>query len=129
MSFQVGDIVLVKDLGLANRDKKYAVFIALTPNRLLLVNSENRQDYDCIPFNKNGRQFPEYNCFIGCKHIFTIKDDQVVSQHGQLSVAELTEIANKLAVSKTLSRIDKKTFTDAIAAEIERRSTPLPSTN
>ena len=112
----------VSGLGLPYRDSKFCVFVTVSPNQFFLINSKNRQMYDCIPLLKNGRKFPRHDSFIACSRVFQADDSQIDSHHGALEDNELQLLMTHVNLSKTLTGIQKKQITSAIAAELIKRS-------
>lgn len=123
MPLRVGDIVHITGLLSAHPDKgKYCVCITVGPNQFLLVNTENRAMYDCIPFDKKGRDFPRHDSFIGCKNIFTAETEQIESQHGLVDDAELATIRDKIRNSPFIPKVQIDPIVAAIEAEITLRA-------
>lgn len=122
MSPFVGDIVHVSGLEIYPAKGKFCVLVSVGPNRFLLINTDNRTDYDCIPLFKNGRDFPRHDSFIGCKNIFLGKPETRIDEVcGRLEDSELTNVFNKIQNSKYISRINKQPILDSIAEELMRR--------
>ena len=116
MSYKVSGIFLIKDISAVNPKKpKYAVCICIDPVSFLLINSENRPMYDCIPIlKKRDRPFPEHDSFIACKNLHTADISQLVSSHGKVDSLELQTNRDKIAGSKFLTRLQKVTILSAL---------------
>ena len=127
MAYNVGDIVHVMGLDIHEGKGKYAVFICVMPEQFFLINTESRTEYDCIPLQKKGRAFPEYDCFIGCKNIFDLRGGaKIDSSHGTLDGDELIELFNKVGTSRFISKIQRNPILNAIQDELIRRGVWKP---
>lgn len=124
MPYRVGDIVHISSLDILPKGGKYCVFVTVGPNQFFLVNTANRAMYDCIPFNKKGRTFPNHDSFIGCKNIFSAEESQIDSSHGKLDDEELQVIHDKVEKSKFISKLKKAPILEAIKKELALRQTP-----
>lgn len=122
MSYRVGDIVHVSGLPIVPQKGKYCVLITVGPNQFLLINTENRKMYDCIPLEKKGREFPVYDSFIGCKNVYTALDEQVDRKVGELDNSEVQAVFSKIETSKFIPKIQKGPILAALKAELEARN-------
>ena len=95
---KLGDITYGQIPDIYPPKKKYCVCVCAKHKYFFLINTENREMYDCIPIPK-GKTFPEYDGFISCSRVFSIKSRKVVDR---VSDDTLKSILEKVKISKKL---------------------------
>jgi hypothetical protein len=128
MNVQVGDIWHVSELNIYPAKGKYAVCVSVEvwPVWVLLINTENRAHYDCIPLSpKEGRRIPVHESFISCKTLYDVSKWQFDDYHGQLDAEELQRLRTKIASSKFLTKVQINQVTMAIDGELAKRGVSL----
>lgn len=125
---RIGDIVHLND-ALGPGDGKFGIYVRLAPKNFLVTNTDDTGEFDCMPFQKKGRQFPRYDCYIACKNLFTAEDSQIGAKVGQLDDEELKTLSEKIKVSFYLTPYQIKEITAAIGLELKQRESEKSSSN
>jgi len=105
MSHEVGDVFLIPNNAIYPPNKKFSICVCAANNLFFLINSENREKYDCIAITRSDNSFLQHDSFVSCSrvfnyHIFVIKKSKFI---GAISNADLTRIVDKVASSEVLS--------------------------
>jgi hypothetical protein len=114
----VGKIYKVKDLPIFPKKDKFGLCVSVTEKYFLVINSEDRAIYDCIPIpTKGDGSFPYKDSHIGCKNIFTVEPDQIVSKAvGELDDSMITALSTKILSSKFLTQVQITEITNPLSA-------------
>jgi hypothetical protein len=116
--FRIGKILRVQ-VNIFNRPEKIGVCVNLKNGggHLFLINSENREMFDCIPFGvKPGRYFPTAESFLSCKNSHDCTGKPVLVDYGYIHKTECDEIIAKVMTSRFLTKIQIQEITDALNA-------------
>ena len=115
MTFEVGDILVVKTPELPDRKTKYVVCVCVSHRLGLYINSENREMYDCIILKKTKkRRFLKNDSYIACKNLHKFQKEQVQEVVGCIEGDEVKAIIEKINASKTISSTYKKLIIESL---------------
>lgn len=103
---EVGDICNFFVEGIIPPKNKFALCVHVGDGLFLLINSENRKMYNCVPIPK-GKKFPKYDSFVGTSKVYSPSDSVKIEYFDKASKEVLNLILEKVKNSKTLSKVIK----------------------
>lgn len=68
--FEVGDVLYVYNTQITPPECKYSVFVCVRSGLFFLINTKNRNIYNCIPIEKAKNNYLKYDSFISCNQTF-----------------------------------------------------------
>lgn len=87
MSLSVGDVLYLYNTQIKPEHSKYSACVHIKPNYFLLINTENRKMYECLPILRSDNKYLQHDSYIGCSNYYVydddkIKDEQIVGHLG-----------------------------------------------
>lgn len=90
---EIGDVLYVLNKDIYPEGEKYSICVHITDSLFLLVNSDNRIMYECMPLKKTKDKnlFLQYDSYVGCNQVFTYSPEELrKSKHvGALNFKDL----------------------------------------
>jgi len=116
-TLQVGDVYLSNDIKIIPPKPKLCICVHPAGLWFFLINTENRNMYDCIPIFKENNPFLHYDGFISTHLPFTLKQDEWEKAKclGRVSEIDIGNILNKVNKSKFLTPNQKRSIIDSIS--------------
>jgi hypothetical protein len=99
---EIGRVYLIRDLDIHGNGNKFGICVCVADRWVFLVNTENREMYDCIPFPKKEYDFPRHDSHIGCANIFSPTPEQIIAAERLIDIDEAQALLAKVSSSKTL---------------------------
>lgn len=114
---QVGDVYLSNDIEITPPKPKMCICIHPAGLWFFLINTENRDMYDCIPILKKNNVFLDHDSFISTNPPFTLKQDELEKAKylGRISETDIANILNKVNRSRFLTPLQKRKIIDSIS--------------
>ena len=121
MSASVGSIIIINNPTQPSYSKtKTAVVVAVGPTTVVLVNTESREQYECVRIAAADHSYLGQDRYIGCRNQFEITSESIIEVKGHATADDLVRILDKMKASRSLSGMKKQKFEKSIQPEIDR---------
>jgi len=77
MELNVGDVLYLRNSEITPAKNKYSACVHIKPHYFLLINTKNREMYECLPISQKDNKFLEYDSFISCANYYIYNDDDI----------------------------------------------------
>jgi hypothetical protein len=118
---RIGDVLYVYNKDIIPAGSKFSICVNLGPNLFLLINTENRTIYECLPILKKNNDFLAYDSNIGCHRAFIYSSEELKNaKHvGRLSYKDLENLYKHIRDKvRTLPKVDKEKILKSIDDEL-----------
>jgi hypothetical protein len=97
---EVGDVLYLHNKDIYPEGKKYSICIHVVDGLFLLLNTENRKMYECIPLKKtkDANLFLDHDSHIGCNQVFRYSPEELrkAKSVGTLAYKDLERLYNHI---------------------------------
>lgn len=77
MSLNVGDVLYLHNSAIIPAKNKYSACVHIRPHYFLLINTENRKMYECLPISQKDNKYLKHDSFIGCTNYYIYNDEDL----------------------------------------------------
>jgi hypothetical protein len=122
----VGDVYRIQVTEVYPPKTKRCICIHPTGLWFFLINSENRDIYDCIPILKEKNNFLDYDSYISTNCTFEFDNELILKSNylGRISENDIGAILNRVNNSKFLSQNQKTEIINSISYWKTNNTTP-----
>lgn len=115
---RVGSIIVIDNPTNSKTETKTGIVVAVGSIFVVLVNTENRQMYECVPIFVRDHAFLGQDRFVGCRAQFEIAPGNVKKIRGHATKADLERILAQINKSRTISAVRKQWLNESLLPAI-----------